>query len=64
MDRLSLIFEITPRLADANRLKNKFLDAIHLKSSANGKQKLADWLLTAEVMDLAKFYECTKAYHN
>ena len=64
MDRLSLMFEIAPRLADAYRLKNEFLDVIRLKSSADGKLKLADWLLAAEVMDLPEFYDCTKAYHN
>ena len=64
MDRLSLMFEIAPRLADAYRLKNEFLTVIRTKSSAEGKQKLADWLLAAEVMDLPEFYDCTKAYHN
>ena len=64
MDRLSLMFEIAPRLADAYRLKNEFLDVIRLKSSADGKLKLADWLLAAEVMDLPEFYDCNKAYHN
>ena len=64
MDRLSLMFEIAPRLADAYRLKNEFLTVIRTKSSAEGKQKLADWLLAVEVMDLPEFYDCTKAYHN
>ena len=64
MNRLSLMFEIAPRLADAYRLKNEFLDVIRLKSSADGKQKLTDWLLSAELMDLPEFSDCTKAYHN
>ena len=64
MDKLSLMFEIAPGLADAYRLKNEFLDVIRTKSSAEGRQKLVDWLLGAEVMDLPEFYDCTKAYRN
>ena len=64
MDRLSLMFEIAPRLADAYRLKNEFLTVIRTKSSAEGKHKLADWLLSAEIMDIPEFFDCTKAYHN
>ena len=63
-DQLALMFEIAPRLADAYRLKNEFLTVIRSKSSAEGKQKLADWLLSVEVMDLPEFNDCTKAYHN
>ena len=64
MDRLSLMFEIAPRLADAYRLKNEFLTVIRTKSSAEGKHKLADWLLSVEIMDIPEFFDCTKAYHN
>ena len=64
MDRLAFMFEIAPRLADAYRLKNEFLAVIRTKSSAEGKHKLADWLLSAEVMDIPEFFNCTKAYHN
>ena len=64
MDKLSIIFEIAPRLADAYRLKNEFLTVIRTKSSAKGKHKLADWLLATEVMDIPEFLDCTKAYHN
>ena len=64
MNRLSLMFEIAPRLADAYRLKNEFLAVIHMKSSAGGKYKLADWLLAVEVMDIPEFYSCTNAYRN
>ena len=64
MDRLALMFEIAPRLADAYRLKNEFLTVIRTKSSVDGKQKLADWLLSAEIMDLPEFSDCCKAYHN
>ena len=64
MDRLALMFEIAPRLADAYRLKNEFLAVIRTSSSAEGKHKLANWLLSAEVMDIPEFSDCTKAYHN
>ena len=64
MDRLALIFEIAPRLADAYRIKNEFLDVIRLKSSEEGKQRLVDWLFSVEAMDLLEFHDCTKAYHN
>ena len=64
MDRLALMFEIAPRLADAYRIKNDFLSVIHSKSAAEGKRTLADWLLSVEIMDLPEFHDCTKAYHN
>lgn len=62
--QLALMFEIAPRLADAYRLRNEFLTVIRAKSSSEGRQKLADWLLAVEVMDLPEFQDCTKAYHN
>ena len=46
------MFEIAPRLAGAYRLKNEFLTVIHSKSSSVGKQRLAEWLLEAENMNL------------
>ena len=52
MDRLSLMFEMAPRLADAYRIKNEFLTVFHSKSSAEGRQKLIDWLLSVEVMQM------------
>ena len=64
MDRLALMFEIAPRLADAYRIKNEFLTVIRSKSSQKGKQKLIDWLFSVEVMDVPEFHDCTKAYHN
>ena len=64
MDRLSLMFEISPRLADAYRIKNDFLSVFHSKSSSEGKEKLVDWLFSVEAMNLSEFYDCTKAYHN
>lgn len=64
MDRLCLMFEISPRLADAYRVKNEFLDVMQSKSSDQGKQKLTQWLYSVEVMDLPEFVDCTKACHN
>ena len=58
------MFEIAPRLADAYRIKNDFLTVIRAKSSTEGRRKLADWLLSVEVMELPEFSDCTKAYHN
>ena len=47
MDRLALMFEIAPGLADAYRLKNEFLEVIRSDSSKIGKPKLVDWLTWA-----------------
>ena len=63
-DKLALMFEIAPRLADAYRLKNEFLKVIRSDSSKTGKPKLVDWLTAVEVMDLPEFDDCIKAYHN
>ena len=64
MDRLALMFEMAPRLADAYRIKNEFVTVFHSKSSAEGRQKLIDWLLSVEVMQMPEFDDCTKAYRN
>lgn len=64
MDRLAIMFDIAPRLADAYRIKNDFLSVIRSKSSLEGKQRFVDWLYSVEVMDLSEFHDCTKAYHN
>ena len=64
MDRLALMFEIAPRLADAYRIKNDFLSVFHSKSSSDGKKKLIDWLFSVETMDMPEFFDCSKAYHN
>ena len=63
-ERLALMFEIAPRLADAYRVKNEFLEVMHSESSHTGKQKLIQWLYEVEVMDLPEFADCTKACHN
>ena len=63
-ERLALMFEIAPRLADAYRVKNEFLEVMHSESSRTGKQKLIQWLYAVEAMDLPEFSDCTKACHN
>jgi transposase len=64
MARLALMFEIAPRLADAYRIKNEFLTVFHSKSSAEGKPRLADWLLSVEVMQMPEYSDCVTAYRN
>ena len=63
-ERLALMFEITPRLADAYRVKNDFLAVFRSNSSSEAKRRLVDWLYSVEVMDLPEFRNCTKACHN
>ena len=64
MERLALMFELAPRLADAYRIKNEFLVAFHSNSAQEGREMLADWLLSVEVMQLPEFDDCVKAYRN
>ena len=62
-NRLSLMLEISPRLASAYRLKNYFLLVMHAEPD-NAPQLLSDWLFLAEQYGLKEFEACTKAYHN
>jgi len=48
MVSLALMFEISPRLADAYRLKNEFLHVMHAPDSHTGCRLLCDWLILAE----------------
>lgn len=63
-NRLALMFNMAPRLADAYRIKNDFLAVIRSSSSQEGRKRLTEWLFSVEVMDLPEFHDCTKAYHN
>lgn len=63
-ERLALMVEIAPRLADAYQLKNEFLAVMHSESSTVGKQRLLDWLEAVNVMDLPEFRACVTAYRN
>ena len=49
-ERLALMVEIAPGLADAYRLKNEFLAVMHSESSTVGKQRLLDWLAAVNVI--------------
>lgn len=64
MDRLALMFEIAPRLADAYRIKNDFLSVMRSASSSVGKQRLIDWLHSVEIMELPEFDDHIKACRN
>lgn len=63
MHHLSLMFEISPRLADAYRLKNHFL-LVMRASPDDAPQLLADWLLLAENYGFKEFKACITAFHN
>lgn len=64
MQQLSLMFEIAPRLADAYRLKNEFLDIMRSESSTIGKPRLLEWLQAVTIMDIQEFQDCTNACRN
>lgn len=61
--RLALLFEISPKLARAYRLKNYFLLVMRADPS-HAKKMLSDWLLLAENYDISEFKACIKAFHN
>lgn len=63
MNRLSLMFEISPRLANAYKLKNYFLRVMH-SDPDDAPQRLADWILLAESYQFKEFEACLTAYHN
>ena len=63
MHHLSLMFEISPRLADAYKLKNYFLSVMN-SSPDDAPQMLADWILLAENYNFKEFKACITAYHN
>ena len=68
---LSIMFENAPRLAEAYRLKNLFLDVMHSKNDPEAAaKKLSDWFMAAEAAafraesPLSEFKPCITAYHN
>lgn len=63
MHHLSLMFEISPRLADAYKLKNYFLSVMN-SNPDDAPQLLADWILLAENYSFKEFKACITAYHN
>ena len=64
MNRLALMFEISPKLADAYRLKNEFLRIMKAGSSVEAKPQLLQWLHSVTIMDMSEFDDCTKAFRN
>ena len=71
MQELAIIFENSPLLAEAYRLKNQFLDVMHTKNDREtAKKKLSDWLMVAEAAafrendPLVEFQPCITACHN
>jgi len=63
-ERLALILDTAPRIADAYRMKNEFLNIMRSKSSAIARQKIVEWLDSVERLDLPEFNDCLKAYRN
>ena len=63
MNQLSLMFEISPRLAQAYKLKNCFLSVMHTDPD-DAPKLLADWLFLAESYNFKEFKACITAYHN
>lgn len=61
MDRLALMFEISPKLADAYRMKNEFVRIVMSKNPTTGRKALADWICDVEAMELPEFRDCLKA---
>ena len=60
---LALMFEISPRLALAYRLKNYFMLVMHSQPSKT-PDLLGRWLLLAEHYAMPEFKSCVTAYHN
>lgn len=68
---LSVMLENAPRLAEAYRLKNLFLEVMHTKNDPeSAAKKFSDWFITAEEAafraddPLSEFKACINAYHN
>ena len=62
-ERLALMFEISPRLAQAYKLKNFFLLVMH-SDPKDAPKLLGQWLLLAESYQFEEFENCITAYHN
>ena len=63
-DRLRVILGISSDLEYAYILKNSFAELMHSDSSTIGKQRLSEWIYTAECAGLKEFDACTNAVHN
>lgn len=63
LEKLALMFEIYPKLAQAYKLKNYFLLVMHSDPEVAPKL-LGQWLLLAEHYQFDEFKNCISAYHN
>ena len=63
-DRLALMLEISPKLAEAYRLKNEFLKIMQCNTSQIGKPLLIAWLYSVEAVELPEFSDCVRACRN
>jgi transposase len=62
-EQLALMFEISPKLAAAYKLKIAFLKIMH-SDSKTAKSLLSQWLFDAENSGLTEFKSCVTAYQN
>lgn len=61
--RLALMIEISPKLAQAYKLKLYFSLVMHSEPE-KAKKLLSDWIILAEHYDIPEFQACIKAYRN
>lgn len=63
-DAVSIMLLASKRLREAYNLKNKFQAFMWSKSSAEGRARLSEWVLLAELADFPEFKACLTAVHN
>lgn len=63
-DIVSVMLQCSSRLREAYYLKNKFQEFMWSKDSIEGRRKLAEWILLAELAKLPEFNACLTAVHN
>lgn len=63
-DAVSVMLLTSERLRQAYHLKNKFQEFMWSRSSAEGKKRLSEWILLAELAALPEFRACLTAVHN
>jgi len=63
-DEVAVMLMTSERLRQAYHLKNKFQEFMWSKSSIEGRKKLSEWIILAELAGLAEFRACLTAVHN
>ncbi len=63
-DAVSVMLMTSVRLRQAYHLKNKFQEFMWSTSSAEGRKRLSEWILLAELSDFPEFRACLSAVHN